>query len=223
MTYLDLIEELNNTKEEEFAIFQRKLIFTEQTILGVRTPVMRKIAKSYRGDIETLLAFPDEYYEVTFIKLAVVSALPYEKFVLYVQDCVNCIDNWATCDCFKAKCIAKHKDEYLPLLRQIYELDNPFAKRYVLVTLLDFYMDEQYFPFIKEYIRQTPTNEYYLHMAVAWLTAEVIVKHFKKGVGILHEKILSRKTHNKAIQKAIESYRITKEKKEFLRSLKIKN
>lgn len=221
--YFELLEELNKNKEENFADFQRKLIPTKQKILGVRTPTMRILAKSYQGEIEKLLSFPDEYYEVTFIKLIVVSSLPYERFVLYVENCVSLIDNWATCDCFKAKCIAKRKDEFLPVLERIYKLNNPFAQRYVLVTLLFSYVEDTYLPLIRKYIEQTPTDEYYLHMAVAWLTAEILVKRFEKGVEILQDKILPIKTHNKAIQKAIESYRLTHEQKEFLRSLKIKN
>lgn len=223
MQYYELLEKLKSESEEDFAAFQRKLIFTKQKILGVRTPVMRKIAKAYQGEIEELLSFPDEYYEVTFIKLCIVAALPYERFVLYVKDCVLRMDNWATCDCFKAKCIATHKAEFLSVLESIFALDNMFAKRYVLVTLLTYYMDEQYLETVKAYILKTPTEEYYLHMAVAWLTAEVLVKYFEQGVAWLKERILFLKTHNKAIQKAIESYRLNKEQKEFLRSLKIKN
>ncbi len=222
MEYLQLIAQLNEVKEPPFAAFQRKLVPTKQTILGVRTPILRRIAKRYMGDIRALLDFPDEYFEVTFIKLAVISNLPYEQFVLYVEDCVKRIDNWATCDSFKGKDIAKHKAEFLPVLEGIYARGDTYAKRYVLVTLLFTYMDEPYLPLIKKYIEQTPTDEYYLHMAVAWLTAEVLIKHYEFGVELLKEKRLAIKTQNKAIQKAIESYRLTTEKKEYLRSLKIK-
>ncbi len=223
MEYIELLNELNKVKEDGFAEFQRKMVITNQTIMGVRTPIMRKIAKKYEGRIEKLLAFPDEYFEVTFVKLAVVSALPYERFVLYVEDCVSRMDNWATCDCFKGKYISKNKEEFLPILEGIYARGGTYAKRYVLVTLLFSYMDERYLPLIEKYIYQTPTEEYYLHMAVAWLTAEVLVNNYDYGLKILKGKRLPIKTHNKAIQKAIESYRLNKEQKEYLRSLKIKN
>ncbi len=222
MEYLQLIKELNKEKEDAFAAFQRKLIDTKQTILGVRTPTLRNIAKGYSGDISTLLSFPDTYYEVTFIKLAVVSALLYEQFVLYVEDCVSRMDNWATCDCFKAKCIANHKAEFLPILEGMYTRGGTFAKRYTLVTLLFYYMDEPYLPLIEKYIEQTPTQEYYLHMAVAWLMAEVLVKHYDFGIRLLQKRSVTPQTHNKGIQKAIESYRLTQKQKEYIRSLKIK-
>lgn len=222
MTYLELIEKLNAEKEEKFACFQRKLIPTKQTILGVRTPIMRKIAKSYTGQVETLLSFPDEYFEVTFIKLAVVSVLPYEQFIMYLEECVDRIDNWATCDCFKGKCILKRKDEFLPVLQKLFEKGGEYAKRYVLVTLLYAYVEEKYLPVIERFIKRTDMDAYYVHMAVAWLTAEILVKHYEFGVALLQKGFLPVKTHNKAIQKAIESYRLTNEQKEYLRSLKIK-
>ena len=223
MEYSELLTLLNAEKEKEFAKFQCKLIPTDRDILGVRTPTLRKIAKQYTWDVAKLLAFPDDYYEVVFIKLTVVSLLPYEQFVLYVETCVSMIDNWALCDSFKAKCIRKRKADFLLVLDKLYTSGHDFAKRYVLVTLLFAYMEEKYLPIIERYIRQTDTEgNYYLHMAVAWLTAELLVHYPEKGIAILENGYLAKNTHNKAIQKAIESYRIDTKQKEFLRSLKIK-
>ena len=224
MTYLQLLSKLNAHAETDFAAFQRKLIFTKQEILGVRTPILRKIAKetAQSVDIQTLLSFPDTYYEITFIKLACVSALPYERFINYVESCVALIDNWATCDCFKAKCITKNQDKFLPVLQEIFRRGGEFDERFVLVTLLYAYVEEKYIPLIKQYLKQANTSYYYVHMAAAWLTAELIVKLYDVGVSLLQSGVLDKKTHNKAIQKSIESYRITKEQKEYLRSLKIK-
>lgn len=223
MPYFDLLEQLSAVKEEKFASFQRKLIPTRQTVLGVRTPVMRKIAKQYVHCVETLLSFPDEYYEVTFIKLSALSLASYKTFIRHVEQCVSLIDNWATCDCFKAKCIHKHKDDFLPILDKIWKRGGEFDKRYVFVTLLYCYIDEKYLPIIENYIRNTDCAEYYVHMAIAWLTAEILVKRYDDGVALLQKGILDKKTHNKAIQKAVESYRLTQEQKTFLRRLKIKN
>jgi len=222
MTYSNLLKILNDYKEDAFANFQRKLIFTKAKILGVRTPVMRKIAKENEWNVEELLAFSDEYFEVIFIKLAVVSSLPYEEFVRCVEKCVSLIDNWACCDCFKAKCIEKHKEEFLPVLIRLFKNGGEFSVRFVLVTLLTFYVEEKYLPFVREYIAQTNPSAYYVHMALAWLTAEILVKYYDYGVSLLKENLLTKRTHNKAIQKATESFRLTKQQKEYLRSLKIK-
>lgn len=223
MKYSQFLDELNTYAEKPFALFQQKLIFTKQTILGVRTPVLRALAKKYAAYIQEFLSFPDEYYEVTFIKLTMISRLPYHLFVEYLPTCVNWIDNWATCDSFRAKCIIKHKDEFLPVLQSIFEKGTEFTQRYVLVSLLAYYVNEPYLATVYEYLRAADCSKFYVHMACAWLTAEVVVKAFDFGIRILQDKLLPIRTHNKAIQKAVESYRLTQEQKERLRSLKIKS
>lgn len=223
MTYLNFLDVLRKNAEEEFAAFQQKLIFTERKILGVRTPVMRKIAKNWKSNIDELFSFPNEYYETVFIKLAVVSLLPYEQFLRYVELCVSLMDNWALCDCFKVKCIAKRKEDFLPVIDKFFQTGKEYYVRYALVSLLNNYVEKSYIPRIKEYLQKIDENIYYIHMAAAWLTAEVLIKEYDEGIKFLEERILPIKTHNKAIQKAVESYRITQTQKEYLRSLKIKN
>ncbi len=222
MTYSQFLDKLQPYAEEEFARFQHKLIFTDRKIMGVRTPTLRKLAKAFSGDIDTLLAYPDTYSETVFIQLTAVSALPYTAFLRYLPTCLDRIDSWALCDSFKAKCIAKHKQEFLSVLENLFVTGKTYYVRYVLVTLLSFYVEEEYLPAIKSYVSRTDTAEYYVHMAVAWLTAEVLIKHHAFGLELLSSGVLDRKTHNKAIQKAVESYRLTHEQKEYLRSLKIK-
>ena len=222
MTYSEFIEVLVAYREQEFAAFQCKLIPTKQMILGVRTPTLRKLAKQYADNFTEIVNFPDEYYEVTFIKLTMVSAMPYEQFLRYVEKCVAWIDNWATCDSFKAKCLSKHKEEFLPFIEKIFNNGGEFYQRYALVVLLSEYVEEKYFPILKKYLENANTAFYYVHMSAAWLTAEMLIKLYDKGVEILQSGILDITTHNKSIQKAIESYRLTKEQKEYLRSLKIK-
>lgn len=222
MKYSDFLKIVNDCKEEDFARFQRRLIATDANILGVRAPVLRKLAKAYAANFEDIFAFPDEVYEVTFIKLAMVSAFPYERFVGYVEECVSRIDNWATCDSFKAKCIAKRRDDFLPVLEDLFEKNGEFYQRYVLVTLLSEYVEGKYLSVIQNCLSRAETTAYYVHMAAAWLTAEVLVKYYDYGVALLKNEILDAKTHNKAIQKAIDSYRLSAEQKAYLRSLKIK-
>ncbi len=223
MTYSEFIDKITPYAEKEFAAFQKRLIFTNRAILGIRTPVLRKLAKEYAEDIEEIFGYPNEYYEVVFIKLTIVSLLPYEKFLQYLPQCVSLIDNWALCDCFKGKYIAKHKEEFLPVLEKLFIEGKEFYVRYVLVVLLAHYLTPKYIPIVKEYIRRTNAGPYYIHMSAAWLVAEMLIKAYDDGVSLLKEGILPPKTHDKAIQKAIESYRLTTEQKEFLRSLKIKN
>lgn len=222
MTYSEFLDVLASHAEEEFATFQKRLIFTKYSILGVRTPTMRKLAKEYAKDFEEIIRFPDEYYEVVFIKLTMISALPYEGYLQYLEYGVSLMDNWALCDSFKAKCIARHKEELLPVLKELFERGGEYEQRYPLVVLLFAYVEEKYLPAIEQFIRRANTQYYYVHMAVAWLIAEVVVKQYSFGITLLQNPIVDGKTQNKAIQKAIESYRLPTQQKEFLRSLKIK-
>ncbi len=220
MEYQEFLSILRSYAEDQFALFQHKLIPTKQTIIGVRTPVLRKIAKTYQTNFEEIFSYPDTVYEVTFIKLAQVSTLPYEQFIHYVKDCVERIDNWATCDSFKAKCLRKNKDSFLPVLEELFINGSEFKVRYVLVTLLSYYIEERYLPLIEEYVFRADTASYYVHMAVAWLVAELLIKAYEFGVALLQTERLNSKTHNKAIQKAIESFRLNKQQKDFLRTLR---
>ncbi len=222
MRYLEFLDILKGYAEKDFADFQRKLIFTRYEILGVRTPTLRRLAKELSGSVDELLAYPNDYYETVFLKLTAISSLPYEAFVAKLEYALSLMDSWALCDCFKAKCIVKRRKELLPILEKLFSVGKEYYVRYVLVTLLSYYVEEEYLPLVTEYLRRVDCTPYYVHMAAAWLTAELLVKHYDVGVAFLKEDVLPKRTHNKAIRKAIESYRVTKERKDVLRSLKIK-
>ena len=221
MTYSEFIEKISSYAEEDFANFQRKLIFTDRKILGIRTPTLRKLAKEFQKEIQTVFEYPNEYYETVFIKLTMVSSLPYKLFLSYLEESVSLIDNWALCDSFKAKCIKEQKADFTHQLERLFVHGGEYFERYVLVVLLAEYIEEDYLPLIKSYMGRANKDLYYVHMAVAWLLAEILIKAHDYGVEILKERSLPAKTHNKGIQKAIESYRLTNEQKEYLRSLKI--
>ncbi len=218
--YEELLAELKSLAEPEYAAFHKRLLKNDKIcVLGVRVPTLRKIAKRYKNAIDPLISLNDEYYEVTFIKLQAVALLPYGQFINYVDKCVSLIDNWATCDSFAPKCISGHKEEFLSYVTE-YLNGGEFSQRFALTTLLHFYVEEKYLQFIADTVRQSNRDLYYVHMAAAWLIAEVLVKFYEQGVEFLKLNELDIKTHNKAIQKACESYRLTKEQKDFLRGLK---
>ena len=220
MKYSELVDELYALAEEPFRAFQTRIVNPrQQKIIGVRTPVLRSLVKKYQADWQTLLTFSDEYYEVTFIKLNAVAKLPYEKFLNCEETCVKSIENWAICDTFKAACLKKHRDDFLPYIRK-FLTGEEFTARYALVTLLSFYVEEQYLPFIFECLEKCNCEQYYVHMAAAWLTAEVLIKNYESGVAFLKAERLPAATHNKAIQKARESFRLTAAQKEELVGLK---
>ena len=221
MPYPELLVELESCADESYKVFHKRLLKNDNiNVLGVRVPQLRKIAKSYKGSVDELLTYPDDYYEVTFIKLTAVSLLDYEKFISYVDKCVPLIDNWATCDCFVPKCVKNHREEFLPYIHKFAQDNGEFSQRFALTTLLHFYVEEQYAETIFSLVEQSNTEFYYVHMAAAWLIAETLVKFYDTTKDFLLKNSLDRKTHNKAIQKAVESYRLTEEQKIFLKGIK---
>ncbi|MGN0817876.1 MAG: DNA alkylation repair protein [Candidatus Coproplasma sp.] len=221
MNYLQLLEELNSLSDRTYRSFHRRLLKNEKiNVIGVRVPDIRKLAQKFKGDEEELLTFPDEFYEVTFIKLTACAALGYSEFVKVAERCVSLIDNWASCDSFKPACIAKHREEFKPYIERFIASDGEFSQRFALTTLLNYYVDEKFLPYIKKCLSYADTGKYYVHMAAAWLVAEILVKHFDYGVNLISCGLLDNKTANKAITKARESFRISKENKDYLNTLK---
>ena len=222
MQYRQLLKMLEDNSDPKYREFHCRLLKNEKIkILGVRVPILRKIAKQFSGNIDELMAFPDEYYEVTFIKLTAVSNLKYDEFIKYADSCVSLIDNWATCDCFTPKCIENHRQDFLPYIEKYLNFDGEFSQRFALTTLLHYYVEEKFFAVIFDSIERADTEKYYyVHMAAAWLVAEVLVKYYNSGVNFLQDGKVDKKTHNKAIQKANESLRLSSEQKNFLKEIK---
>lgn len=224
--YQEFLQELDALADESYKAFHKRLLKNDSiNVLGVRVPDLRKLAKKYKDEVETLLTFPDEFYEVTFVKLSAVALLPYGQFIKYVDKCVPLIDNWATCDCFAPKCIEKHKDEFLPYIYCYLDNDGEFYQRFALTTLLHFYVEEKYLQKIFSILQEDiDTDLYYVHMAAAWLVAEMLIKFYDDTAEFLKANtegdFFDKKTHNKAIQKACESYRLSDEQKTFLKGLK---
>ncbi len=217
ITYEALLARLRGHEDRTYRDFHKNLLKNEKIkVIGVRVPILRKLAKEYKGEIDVLLSFPDEFYEVTFLKCAAAGLLPYEKFIAYIDRLVPLLDNWATCDCFSAPCIKKHKGEFLPYIEKYFESDGEFMRRYALVTLLHYYVEREYLSLIFAYLRRCGDEPYYVVMAGAWLLAEVLVKFYDAGVDFLRERCLSAPLTNKAIQKARESFRLTPACKEEL-------
>ena len=221
ITYEEVLKCLYEHEDEQYRDFHKKLLKNEAVnIIGVRMPQLRKFSKAWKGEWKTILSFPNEYYEVTFLKCAVVGMLPFEMFCEEVDGVVALLDNWATCDCFAAPCIAKHKEEFLPYIEKYLASGKEFTRRYGLVTLLHYYVEEKYLPLILESVQGACGGEYYVMMAAAWLLAEVLVKYYEAGRDFLKEGTLTKEVQNKAIQKARESYRLSAEQKSELSALK---
>lgn len=222
ITYEEVLQRLRKNADEAYRAFHKKLLKNEDIrVIGVRTPVLRALAKEWKGKSE-IFSFPDEYYEVTFLKCAVAAALDYGEFIKVADGLVDELDNWATCDCFAPKCVASHRKEFFPFIEKYLASEKEFTRRFALVTLLQRYVTKEYLPEVFKAVRAVEEEApYYVMMAAAWLTAEVLVKYYEEGLALLKENVLSRDVQNKAIQKARESFRLTAAQKETLKACKI--
>lgn len=219
--YREFLDEIKSCAEPAYSNFHKKLLNNNKiNVLGVRVPILRKLAKKYKGEVDNLLTFPDDFYEVTFIKLSAVALLDYENFLARLDGCIQLIDNWATCDCFIPKCIAKHKEDFLPAIREYAKREGEFEQRFALTTLLHFYVEEKYLETIFAIVERCDTSKYYVHMAAAWLIAETLAKYYSRARDFLMDNSLDKKTHNKAIQKACESFRLSNNDKNYLKGIK---
>jgi len=221
MEYSFLISELEGAKElnPAYKEFQGKILCTQKRIIGVRTPVMRKIARAHRGGYYSLKPFPDGVYEVDFIKVCLAAELKYDELVKELGFLVNIMDCWALTDVFSSREIlenkAAFKEHIVKLLR-----GGDFSKRLALVILLKYYVDDENIPYALKCVEECDASSYYVSMAAAWLVAEIIIKNYSVGVEFLKRQTLDKSTHNRAIQKCRDSFRLNGSQKEELKSLK---
>ncbi len=229
MTYEQLLAALAEKKDETYRQFNERIVNVPAgTSIGVRTPLLRafgkELVKGEGFDLDALLAFPNDVFEVRLLKCYAVGykKMPFAEKVRYIEACLPVIDGWAVCDlfCSTLKEIAKHREEFLPHIEAYIARGTEFSQRFGYVLLLGSYMAEEYLPRIFTLLERAHTQYYYTHMGAAWLIAEVLVKFYERGVSFLQTTALDAKTVNKAIQKARESYRLTDEQKNFLKLLK---
>ncbi len=221
LTYAHLLTRLREHADESYRAFHAKLLKNgDIRLMGVRTPILRALAREYLPEFDALMLFPDEYYEVTFLKCAAASLLPYARLKEAAVLLVPKLNNWATCDCFKPSCVKKHREDFFPLVKQWLIGEKEFTVRYGFVCLLNFYLTEEYLDEVMALVRENKDERYYVMMAKAWLVAEIIIKFYGKGLALLKEGALSVKTRNRAIQKARESFRLSEERKRELNALR---
>ena len=229
VTYEEVLNILRSYAEPEYAEFNKKIICEKNLeFIGVRMPVLRSLAKKFKGEIVTFKTFPQEFYEVEFLKLAIAAFLPYEEFITLSDWCVSLMSNWALCDCFAPSCIKKHREDFIPSIKKYLSccegrFEGEYSRRFALTTLLHFYVDEEYLDLIFDCISNCQPNKYYVMMGAAWLLAEVLVKHYSQGIAYLNSTMCDINIKNKAISKACDSFRISAEQKAKLKSYRRKS
>ena len=222
----EIIDELFRLQDTEYRDFQRKLIPTAppDSMIGVRTPELRQLAGQLkdRADIgEFLHDLPHKYFDENQLHAFIISGLKdFDACIGEVSRFLPYVDNWATCDQMSPKVFRKHRPELLAFIREWMASGETFTVRFGIGMLMQHYLDEDFDPAYPELVADIRTEEYYINMMIAWYFATALAKQYEAAIPFLENRRLDDWTHNRAIQKAIESYRITPEQKVYLKSLK---
>lgn len=221
-------KQLMAMQDLKYRDFQCKLMPTvaSDTVIGVRTPELRKFAKEFskKPDVDEFLKIlPHKYYEENNLHGFLIETIKdYDRVITELDAFLLYVDNWATCDLMRPKIFQKHLEELLGKIKEWINDDHTYTIRFGIEMLMSFYLDEQFCPEFLELVSYVQSEEYYVNMMVAWYFATALAKQYDDTLPYIEQHRLSKWTHNKAIQKAVESYRISDGQKTYLRTLKVK-
>ena len=224
----EIRQRLFELQDVSYRDFQVKLIPTVETesMIGVRTPALRKLAREYgrRAEIGVFLQdLPHKYFDENQLHAFIISGIKdFETCIMYVEKFLPYVDNWATCDQMSPTVFKKKRQELLPYIREWMRSDRTYTVRFGIGMLMQHYLDEDFDPSYPEMVAGIKSEEYYISMMIAWYFATALAKQYDTVLPYIEEKRLDSQTHNRAIQKAVESYRITQEQKAYLKTLKIR-
>lgn len=223
-----IIERLFELQDLGYKEFHCKLVPTmnADTVIGVRTPELRKYAKELAKDSsisQFLNSLPHKYYEENNLHGFIIEKIKdYDECIEQVEKFLPYIDNWATCDLMSPKIFKKHLPELLVKIKEWVSSDHTYTIRFGIEMLMSFYLDEAFEIQYLDMVAAVKSEEYYVNMMIAWFFATALAKQYEATIPYIENQRLDVWTHNKAIQKAVESRRISDEQKKYLRSLKIK-
>jgi len=226
MTPTTIRARLLELQDPAYKVFQKKLMpnVAEENIIGVRMPALRQFAKELansRDYGDFLQELPHRYYdEYNLHGILISGTKDFAKAVAQLDDLLPYVDNWATCDIIRPKAFEKNKKLLVPELYRWMASDHTYTVRFGIEMAMTFYLDDEFDMAIAEHIAEIRSGEYYINMMIAWYFATALAKQWDSVLPILTGHRLDRWTHNKTIQKAMESYRITDEQKACLRAMK---
>lgn len=223
----EIVAELFRLQDKEYAAFQAKLIPTVEAdrIIGVRTPELRSLAKKlfrHEDTVSFLKFLPHRYFDEDQLHAFVIShEKDFGKCIAEVEAFLPFIDNWATCDQLSPKAFKKEPEKLLPYICTWIKSDKVYTVRFAIGMLMQHFLDARFDPKYADMVTAVRSEEYYINMMIAWFFATALAKQYASILPYLEGKKLDDWTHNKAIQKSVESYRITAEQKAYLKTLKV--
>lgn len=224
----NIIKELYKMQDKKYRDMQVKIIpnIDSNSIIGVRTPELRSFAKklikedNYKEFLEEL---PHKYFEENQLHSFIISEIKdYNICISYINKFLPYVNNWATCDQLSPKIFKKNKEKLIKEIKVWIKSKEVYTIRFGIGMLMSYFLDEDFNESYLETISKIKSKEYYINMMIAWYYATALAKQYDSTIKYLENNKLDIWVHNKTIQKAIESYRITDNQKEYLRSLKRK-
>lgn len=223
----EIRDELMKLQDLKYRDMQIKIIPSVEAdaIIGVRTPELRKLAKQFakREDVSDFLNdLPHKYFDEDQLHAFIISEMKdYEACMAELEKFLPYVNNWATSDQMSPKVFKKNKADLLKHVNKWIKSKETYTIRYGVGMLMEHFLDEDFDLKYPEKVSKLRSDEYYVNMMIAWYFATALAKQYEAVLPYIEEKKLDVWTHNKAIQKSVESYRITPEQKEYLKSLKI--
>ena len=215
-------------RDEKFRDFTSKLIpgVDKELIIGVRVPEIRRLAKTLSADERKkfISELPHKYHEENLLHGAILQLIKNDigEVISETEKFLPYIDNWAVCDMSQSKLLGKYPDMVFGKACEWAKSEKTYTVRFAIDVLLQFFLDENFKPEVFSLAESIVSEEYYINMALAWFWSFALIKRYDEALPIIESKRLPAFVHNKAIQKARESYRISDERKEYLKTLKIK-
>lgn len=224
---MNIKEELLALQDISYADFQAKLTpnIHRDLFIGVRVPELRKLAKKVAEEPETskfLKNLPHKYYDENMLQGLLISEIKdYDACLVAVDEFLPFVDNWAVCDIMSPKIFKKNKEALLEKIKEWSASEKTYTCRFGIEMLMSHFLDDDFKPEYLEIALSVNSEDYYVQMMVAWFFATALAKEWDATIKYIENHRLDRWTHNKAIQKARESKRITPKEKKYLKSLKV--
>ena len=224
----EIVAELFQLRDQDYAMMQAKIIptVTAERIIGVRTPALRAFARRLYKDSGTgefLSSLPHRYFDEDQLHAFVISLeKDFDKCAAEVEAFLPYIDNWATCDQLSPISFKKEPERLLPYIEKWIKSDKTYRIRFAIGMLMQHFLDERFDTKYADMVAAVKSDEYYVNMMIAWYFATALAKQYEAVLPYLEEKRLDDWTHNKAIRKSVESFRIAAEQKEYLKTLKVR-
>ena len=223
-------EILYQHQDEKYGDFLSKLVPTlpREKFIAIRSPEFKKIIKEVHSqaeeEIESFMkTLPHEFQEENTLQVMLIGEIKdYDKCLASLEQFLPFVDNWAISDGINPKVFNKNHNQIIKKIPQWLEDEKPYTKRVAMLFLMKYFLNEDFKPEYLSWVAKIRSEEYYVNMMTAWLFAEALTKQWDVAIEFLKTPQLAPWTHNKAIQKARESFRITPEQKEYLKNLKIK-